>query len=194
MPLENLKKIIPEKNPENPIPKPPKLFGKAKKSPGRNHRAQASPPAVESVIEAGAAKIREIEKREPRAVRIMKGAARLADMITDADRVRAKDVIRQAMEATNRNYDRAKGGFDEYPDHKTRLAAATLQLAYDEGLPVKREISINGTFESFETVLDRLKQSPEARRMLSSMGMNLDVQKSPVEIEAEFTREKPAEE
>ncbi len=125
---------------------------------------------------------------------MVRAVRRLADCIKENAADKNAQVIEDAKNATHRVFDPASRTMIEVPDHKTRLAAVTLELAYVEGTPVKREISVTGTFESFETVLDRLKQSPEARRMLAGIGMNLDVQKSPIEIEAEITRETPAEE
>ncbi len=101
-------------------------------------------------------------------------------MIERSDVEAAKTVIDDALKSTTRAYNPSTRSFDLLPDHRTRLAAVTLMLSYHEGLPVKREVSVSANFESFETVLERLKQSLEAQRMLAGMGVDLGVQKSGV--------------
>jgi hypothetical protein len=188
MSLQNLKKIIPENSPEplsRNLPNPPET--QKNSGPGQLAREKATP-------EEFGAKLAELRKKEPSIRPVVRAVRRLADCIKENAADKNAQVIEDAKNATHRVFDPASRTMIEVPDHKTRLAAVTLELAYVEGTPVKREISVTGTFESFETVLDRLKQSPEARRMLAGIGMNLDVQKSPIEIEAEITRETPAEE
>jgi hypothetical protein len=193
MSLQNLKKIITEKNPDpNLISK--KDFPKSQKKLAAAAVTRAELPEVPDDQKPSVDKLRRVARLEPAVRKIVSRAAALADLITEQDLEDDARVIREATNATTLAYDPHLQKHVERPDHKTRLAATTLRRAYHEGLPVKREISVNGTFESFETVLDRLKQSPEAQRMLAGMGMNLGVQKSPVEIEAEFTRETPTEE
>ena len=111
--------------------------------------------------------------------------ALLADQLTEQDVEDDARVIREAANATIIAYDPHLRKHVERPDHKTRLAATTLRRAYHEGLPVKREISLQANFESGESVIERIKASPEAMRMLGRMS----VQKSPSIFEAEITGE-----
>jgi hypothetical protein len=153
---------------------------KAQKTPARTHRARAK----ESPEEFGE-KLEKLRREEPAIRPVVRAVRRLADCITeDSADVNAR-VLAEAKQATHRYFDPGSKTMIEVPDHKTRLAAVTLELAYVEGTPVKREISLTGTFESAEAVLERLRQSPEAMRMFGNLG----VQKPPCEIEAEITRE-----
>lgn len=108
-------------------------------------------------------------EKEPAVRKVVKKSARLADRITEEDRDKSMEVIREALGATNRIYNREKGAVDIYPDCKTRLAAATLLLAYDEGLPVKRSVVLTGDFKSADELIAGLKDSPEAQRMLKAL-------------------------
>jgi hypothetical protein len=89
--------------------------------------------------------------------KIHKAAARVENSIR---------VIREAMQATHRIFDSGKRQLIEVPDHKTRLAAVTLLLAYKEGRPVQRAAEITAKFESAEQVLERLNKSVDGRKAL----------------------------
>ncbi len=165
MSLENLKKAFATPvHPENPAPKNPRARGK---SPAEYWGENTPEAAAEE-------KLARLRREEPALRPVLRTAARLADLIESSDIVQAKAVITDAMSATHRVYNPVTRSFDLLPDHKTRLAAVTLQLAYHEGLPVKRELSFSGTFESAESVIERLKGSPEAMRMLAAAGVNLE--------------------
>lgn len=147
-------------------------------------------PARPELIEASKAKLRETIKEEPAVSKVVKKAARLADMITDDDRIAAKRVIREAMNAEGRFYDHANKRLDVHPDHKTRLAAATLQLAYDEGLPVKRSIELRADVGTADEALKALRESPEAMKALqalSGLGLHLEAGGEVIDIETEQT-------
>ena len=132
-------------------------------------------------------KLTKAMKEEPAVRKVVKKAARLADMISDDDRQRAKDVIREAMEAVTRVYDHKSKSLDIQPDHKTRLAAATLQLAYDEGTPIKRSVTISTEFRSAEDILEAMRRSPEASRAMRALsGLGI-----PLEIEGEIINTMP---
>jgi hypothetical protein len=78
--------------------------------------------------------------------------------------------IRDALSATQTT----RSGTVE-PDHKTRLQAATLALAYKHGRPVERqEVITTNLSENNKAILDRLKNSPAAKdalkRALDSCG------------------------
>jgi hypothetical protein len=70
--------------------------------------------------------------------------------------------IRDALSATQTT----RSGTVE-PDHKTRLQAATLALAYKHGRPVERQevITANVT-ENEDYVMNRIKNSPALRAAL----------------------------
>lgn len=175
MSLENLKKSIPSTDqPENTAAKAPRARGK---SPAEYWGEDTAAAAAEE-------KLARLRREEPALRPVLRTAARLADLIEDSDVETAKTVITEAMKATTRVYNPLTRSFDLLPDHKTRLAAVTLQLAYSEGTPVRREVSVSTNFESFDVVLERMRQSPEATRILASMGMKLD---PPAVIEGEIS-------
>ena len=136
-------------------------------------------------LEPGVEKLKGLWKMDAAIRSIMRRSAALADQLTEQDVEDDARVIREAANATIIAYDPHLRKHVERPDHKTRLAATTLRRAYHEGLPVKREISVQANFESGESVIERIKASPEAMRMLGRMG----VQKSPSIFEAEITGE-----
>jgi hypothetical protein len=70
--------------------------------------------------------------------------------------------IRDALTATQTT----RSGTVE-PDHKTRLQAATLALAYKHGRPVERQEVITANLtENADTILERVKNSAAARAAL----------------------------
>ena len=73
--------------------------------------------------------------------------------------------IRDALTATQTT----RSGTVE-PDHKTRLQAATLALAYKHGRPVERQEVITANLsENDSAILERVKNSPTARAALRRM-------------------------
>lgn len=133
--------------------------------------------AAENGVARAEKKLQRAMKEEPAVRRVVKAAARLADFITPQDREDNARVIREAKQATTRIYSKEKKDLIEVPDHKIRLAATTLELAYDEGTPVKRSVTITSDFRSAEDILEALRQSPEAvraMRALSGLGISLE--------------------
>jgi hypothetical protein len=57
------------------------------------------------------------------------------------------------------------------PDHKTRVQAATLVLAYKVGRPVERQevVSVNVGASADSDLASRLKKSPALRKMMKRM-------------------------
>jgi hypothetical protein len=51
------------------------------------------------------------------------------------------------------------------PDHKTRLAAITLELAYTEGRPVERQITASGKFEDLAALQERIQGTSIGRSL-----------------------------
>ena len=92
--------------------------------------------------------------------KIMKKAASISELLTEDDQKENLRVIRQAKRATHRIYDGEQKRLIEVPDHKTRLAAVTLELAYTEGRPIERQISVSGDVDDFAAMLEKARQSP----------------------------------
>jgi len=90
----------------------------------------------------------------------MKKAASISELLTEDDQKENLRVIRQAKRATHRIYDGEQKRLIEVPDHKTRLAAVTLELAYTEGRPIERQISVSGDVDDFAAMLEKARQSP----------------------------------
>jgi hypothetical protein len=99
--------------------------------------------------------------------KIVKKAASISELLTENDQKQNLRVIREAKKATHRIYDTEQKRLIEVPDHKMRLAAVALDLAYREGKPVERQIQVQDSYKEISVVLQELKQSPEARRLLS---------------------------
>ena len=162
----------------------------------KEEESQLTPGQDESRASDELTKQRQAEERlkksvrlEPAVKKIVKQAARLADMITDDDRVKAKTVIREAMDATCWRSDGSgkSSRIVVEPDHKTRLAASTLQLAYDEGLPVKRSIVLTGDFKTSDEFAKMIEGSPEAARAiqtLAGLGIGIENEGEIIDVEA----------
>lgn len=176
MPLDKLKKSLENKIPENNSA--PDLISETD-FPG-NQKESAPAPVTRAdgpEAQAGIEKMKNLWRMEPAVRHIMRRSAALADQLTEQDVADDARVIREAANATIIAYDPHLKKHVERPDHKTRLAATTLRRAYHEGLPVKREISVQTSFESGESVIERLKNSPEAMRLF---GPVIEGQVSPI--------------
>ena len=101
--------------------------------------------------------------------KIIKKAASISELLTEHDQRENLRVIREAKKATHRIYDGEQKRLIEVPDHKTRLAAAALDLAYSEGKPIERQVQITGDFEDLGTLLNRIRESPVAMRELADL-------------------------
>lgn len=90
-------------------------------------------------------------------------AQELADNVTDE---RLATAISEALTATQTNRD---GTIT--PDHKTRLQAATLGLAYRHGRAVERQevVSVNLDADSSIGLAERLQNSPALRKSLQAI-------------------------
>jgi cell division septum initiation protein DivIVA len=135
--------------------------------------------------QAAEKKLSALMKNEPAVRKIIRKAAVLADLITEEDIEDDARVIREATKATLHIFDKDANVMREFPDHKTRLAAATLRRAYHEGLPVKRSVTLTGDFQSAEQLIERLQTSPEALKAI--MGSGIQVAVDGEVIDGEFT-------
>jgi hypothetical protein len=110
----------------------------------------------------------------PAVQKIVRRSAKLSALITDDDVAESMEVIRQAKRATTRFYDQNEKRIVEHPDCKTRLAATTLERAYDEGLPDRKVSVVVNDAETAAEVVDRIRNSPEmlaALRTMAAHGM-----------------------
>jgi hypothetical protein len=145
--------------------------------------ARATPPDLD--LNPSIRKIAELRRDEPAVRAIVRKSKMLADLITEEDLQVDARVIRDACEAEQHVYDPDTKRHVNKPDHKTRLAATTLRRAYHEGTPVKRQITLTGTFAGAEDVLERLKASPEALKAIAGAGVKLEIGGEVIDIEAE---------
>lgn len=127
-----------------------------------------------------------LTRAEPAARRVIKGAARLADRITDKDREAAVGAIRAALDAKLTIFDAINKKLIQPPDHKTQLAAATLLLAYDEGLPVRRIEAIVHNARTPEERMEVLRGSPEMLKAMKAMSGIAVLEMDGEVIDAEF--------
>ena len=90
-------------------------------------------------------------------------AAELAEGVAPAQ---VLNTLRQALVA-----DQVARDGSRQPDHRARLDAAKLWLAYAVGLPVQRSesVSVNLDADSAVGIEERLRHSPALRRMLREM-------------------------
>jgi hypothetical protein len=98
--------------------------------------------------------------------KVIKKAITISELLTEQDQADNVRVLREAKMATHRIFDPATKQLIEVPDHKTRLAAITLELAYTEGRPVERQVQLSGDFEDLQSLLDAMKHSPAAQESL----------------------------
>jgi hypothetical protein len=125
-----------------------------------------APARKRTAAEKKLAALAKVEKSVKSVVNV---SARLADRLTEEDRAKAKQTIVEAMSANGCRFNTETKLWEEFPDHRIRLAAATLQLAYDEGTPIQRQIVLTGKFDTDEAILDRLAASPEASAALAAL-------------------------
>jgi hypothetical protein len=97
--------------------------------------------------------------------KVIKKAISISDLLTERDQDANVRVLREAKNATHRVFDPATKQLIEVPDHKTRLAAITLELAYTEGRPVERQINMSGGFDDLGEMLEKLRGSDEWARI-----------------------------
>jgi len=123
--------------------------------------------------------VRQIQNRPNRGARarkewrgslakVIKKAVSIAELLTEADQEENLRVIREAKQAVHRVFDFETKETVFVPDHKTRLAATMLDLAYREGKPVERQISAHGDVSDFPDLLRRLQSSPAAQALEDS--------------------------
>ena len=140
-------------------------------------------------------KLSALVKKDPTFRKVIKAAARFADLLNDEDMEENLRVIREAKKATHRFYDIASKTWTYTPDHKTRLAAVALQLAYDEGLPVQRSVAVTGSFKDAGELLATLNESPAARealKILSNLGIKVENDGEIIElVDPSENREEP---
>jgi hypothetical protein len=98
--------------------------------------------------------------------KVIKKAISISELITEEDQAASLRVLREAKKATHRIFDPATKQLIEVPDHKTRLAAITLELAYTEGRPVARQVQMSGKFEDLQALVERMEHSPAFQRSL----------------------------
>jgi hypothetical protein len=90
--------------------------------------------------------------------KIIKKAAFIGELLTEGDQEENLRVIREAKQACHVYI--TKKGEVQLPDHKTRLAAVALDLAYREGKPVERAEVLHGDAKDFPALIEKLNQSP----------------------------------
>ena len=100
--------------------------------------------------------------------KVIKKAISISELVTGEDQAASLRVLREAKRATHRIFDPATKQLIEVPDHKTRLAAITLELAYTEGRPVERQIVATGDFEDLNALMTAVRETQIGREMFPS--------------------------
>jgi hypothetical protein len=100
--------------------------------------------------------------------KIIRKAASISELLTEHDQRQNLRVIRDAKKATHRIWDGEQKKLIEVPDHKTRLAAVALDLAYREGRPRERSESLvlHADLDDFQAMIDLVKSSPGAMKSI----------------------------
>ncbi len=119
-----------------------------------------------------------LTKKVPAIRRVVRAAARLADLNADLDGEDLMKAIREAKHATYHVYDKETKQLVEMPDHKTRLSSVALELAYREGLPAKNVRVDAESFLSADEILARLRQSPETLRRFPELAEPKGIQET----------------
>ena len=86
----------------------------------------------------------------------------------------AIQVLKEQMEATTSFYDLKARKFMTRPDHRTRLAAAELYLAYLIGKPIERRVIEQHNVDSLEDVEKKLAKCPALREEFKKMIANAE--------------------
>ena len=170
-----------------------KLIPKSKTTPTENSNQNIPEPKNSDQNSCARAekKLAEIIKQEPAVSKVVKKAACLADLMTEQDRADNMRVLREAKNAIHHVYDKDLERLVEKPDHKTRLAATALSLAYDEGLPVQRQVVLTKAFESAEETIKKIKASPELLKAIQTFqagGLALEAGGEIIDIKPEESR------
>ncbi|MDQ6625993.1 MAG: hypothetical protein M3Y69_07635 [Verrucomicrobiota bacterium] len=105
--------------------------------------------------------------------KVLKKAASIAELLSAEDQAENVRVIREAKNATHQVYDAEKKLLVSVPDHKTRMAAVALDLAYTEGRPTEKHVVVTAKFEDLNDMMHRLRNSPEAVRRCKALGYSI---------------------
>jgi hypothetical protein len=137
-------------------------------------------------LERAEKKLADVIKEEPAVRKVVRKAAQLADLMTDQDREDDARVIREAKNACTRMYDVDQRKFVEFPDHRIRLAAATLSRAYDEGTPIHRQVIAAKHITSSDELIEKVRNSPalaQTIKALQSRGVQVEADGRLIDVE-----------
>lgn len=94
-------------------------------------------------------------------------AKKLADLLTADDLAGAVKVWREGLTATKKVWSAKKQKYvNGGPDWQIRRDMAEAIAAYMEGRPMERQLSISGSFEELGDLLQTLRNSGEAARLM----------------------------
>jgi hypothetical protein len=118
-------------------------------------------------------------------------AKKLIDLLKPEYLDRAVQVWVDGLKATKDVYDARAKEWTTQPDWKERREAANMIVAYFEGRPIERQMVMKGSFRDLNDTLARMKQSPEAMRVLQELYPEElpTVQETGSEKPADVTRE-----
>jgi hypothetical protein len=118
--------------------------------------------------------------------KVIKKAMSISELLTERDQAASVRVLREAKAATHRIFDPATKQLIEVPDHKTRLAAVTLELAYTEGRPIERQMSVSGKFEDLLELQERVAQSQAFKQLTESSQKTVEGKVIPPALPVQF--------
>ena len=85
----------------------------------------------------------------------------------------AVQTLEDSMRATRKFYNPISKTYEEEPDYKTRLDAAKTVIAYGDGMPVQRSITVSDSFESLRDALNAAAGQSDLARMALSQSFGL---------------------
>lgn len=83
----------------------------------------------------------------------------------------ADGIFEQGFVATDTKWSNTAKEFLTVPDIKTRLETLKLFLAYRHGMPIQRQIRIEGAFKDRHTEMLEMARTPSGRDLLLKMGV-----------------------
>jgi hypothetical protein len=100
------------------------------------------------------------------------GVAEPGQIIPKNVKAEALTALHEALKADKALWSKELGKYYTEPDHATRLRAAELVLAYAEGRPVERKLTLTGSAGGgFDERIAQLCATPEGLRIAISLGI-----------------------
>lgn len=87
------------------------------------------------------------------------------------DKEAAREAVRMGLRAMTGRWNNKSQKFEDIPDVKLRVETAKFFAAYDEGMPIQRQIVLEMGHKDRETELIEIAGTPSGKKMLLSIGL-----------------------